>query len=89
MDGSERFARVERPSEFLRPSPGESPVDHLLRCERLDLWVGYLSGKVGEEVEVKTSNISPKRSFSLSRGCERELRQFYAPEYELHGQAVG
>jgi hypothetical protein len=49
---------------------------------------GYLNGKVGEEVEVETSNVSPNAP-SLSRGCERELRQFFAPEYELYGQSVG
>ena len=89
VKGGKRFARVGRPSEFLRPLDGEPAVDRLFRYERLDLLVGYLSGRVGEEVEVGTSNVSPERSFSLSGGCERDLREFFAPEYELYGRAVG
>ncbi len=89
VKGDKRFARVGRPSKFAKSLPGEPEVDRIFRYERLDLLVGYLCGKVGEEVAVGFRNVSPERSFSLSEGCERELRRFLAPEYELYKRAIG
>ena len=89
VNGSKRFVRVGRFSKFVRPLPGEPGVDRIFRYEHLDLLVGHLREKVGEEVEVGVRNVSPERSFSLSEGCERDLREFFAPEYELYERAVG
>jgi len=89
MKGGEQFARVGRPSRFVRPHPGESEVDRVFRYERLDLLVDFLYKKIGEEVEVGVKNVSPRISFSLSEGCERELREFFAPEYYIYERAVG
>jgi hypothetical protein len=88
MEGGERFARVGRFSEFVRPLRGKAAVDRVFRYERLDLLVEYLCENVGEEVEVGISNVSPERSFSLSEGCERELRRFFTPEYEIYERAI-
>jgi hypothetical protein len=87
--GDKKFPRMGRPTRFLEPLPGEPEVDRVFRYERLDLLVGYLREKVGVEVEVGLRNVSPKRSFSLSEECERELRRFFTPEYELYERAVG
>ena len=87
--GDKRSVRVGRLSKFLRPLDGEPAVDRLFRYERLDLLVGYLGGKVGREVEVGVTNVSPRRSFDLSEECERDLREFSAPEYERYGWTVG
>ena len=89
VKGDKRFARVGRPSKFAQPRPATPPVDRLFRYERLDLLVGYLNGKVGKEVEVDVRNVSPEQSFDLSEECERDLREFFAPEYELYGRATG
>lgn len=89
MDGEERLARLGRPSEFVRPRSGWAGVDRVFRYDRLDLLVEYLCEKVGDEVELGVSNVSPKKSFSLSGDCERELRTFLAPEYLIYDQAVG
>jgi hypothetical protein len=89
MDGSAQFAKVGRPSRFLRPRPGEAEVDRIFRYERLDLLVDFLCEKVGEEVEVGAANTSPKRAFSLSEECEIELREFFAPEYSIYERAIG
>jgi hypothetical protein len=40
-------------------------------------------------VKVGVRNVSPERSFSLSEGCERDLREFFAPEYRIYEQAIG
>jgi hypothetical protein len=89
MEGSERFAKVGRPSRFVRPCPGEAEVDRIFRYDRLDLLVDFLCEKVGEEVEVGSANTSPERSFSLSEECEIELREFFAPEYCIYERAIG
>lgn len=95
MKGNERFARVDRPSGVRRPSkfvqsrPGQAEIDRIFRYDRLDLLVDFLCERVGEEVEVGTSNVSPKVPFSLSAECERELRAFFASEYRIYEQAIG
>jgi len=89
MEGSEQFAKVGRPSRFVRPRPGEAEVDRVFRYDRLDLLVDFLCEKVGEEVEIGTANTSPERSYSLSDECEIELREFFAPEYRIYERAIG
>jgi hypothetical protein len=88
MEGSEQFAQVGRPSRFVRPSPGEAEVDRIFRYDRLDLLVDFLCEKVGEEVDVGSTNTSPEPSVSLSKECEIELREFFAPEYRFYERAI-
>jgi hypothetical protein len=89
MEGSEQFAKVGRPSRFVQPRPGEAEVDRIFRYDRLDLLVGFLCEKVGEEVEIGSANASPERSYSLSEECEIALREFFAPEYRIYERAIG
>ncbi len=89
MDGEDQSAQVGRQSKFVQPRRGEAEVDRIFRYDRLDLLVEYLGEKVGEGVEIGTSNVSPKRSYSLSEECGRDLRGFFAPEYRLYERAVG
>jgi hypothetical protein len=89
MKGDQQFARVGRPSAFVRPRRGHAKVDRVFRYDRLDLLVDFLCEKVGEDVEVEVRNASPERSFSLSEECERELRKFFTPEYRVYEKAIG
>jgi hypothetical protein len=89
MEGSERFAKVGRPSKFVQPRQGEAEMDRIFRYDRLELLVEFLCEKVGEEVEVGSANTSPERKFSLSEECEIELREFFAPEYRVYERAIG
>jgi hypothetical protein len=86
MEGSEQFGR---PSKFVQPRSGQAEVDRIFRYDRLDLLVDFLCEKVGEEVEVGSTNTSPERSVSLSEECEIELREFFAPEYRIYERAIG
>lgn len=88
MEGDKQFVQVGRQAEFVRARRGQPNVDRIFRYDRLDLLVEFLCEKVGEEVEVRVSNVSPERSFSLPEGCERELREFFAPEYRIYEQAI-
>jgi len=89
ITGEEKFAMLGRQSEFVRAQSGDVGVDRFFRYDRLDLLVDYLCEKVGERVEVGVRNVSPKISYSLSKGCERELRAFLEPEYQIYAQAAG
>ena len=90
MEDSEQFARVGRPSKFVQPRPDQPEVDRIFRYERIDLLVEYLREKVGEEVEVGVSNVSPEREFSLSKETESELHAFLEPEYRIYYErAIG
>ena len=90
MKGDEQFAQgVGRQSEFVRARPGQPKMDRIFRYERLDLLVDFLCEKVGEEVALKVRNVSPERSFSLSEEGERELREFFKPDYRIYEQAIG
>lgn len=88
MEGKEQFARVGRPSEFVRPRPGKSEVDRIFRYDRLDLLVEFLCEKIGQEVEIGTSNVSPKLLCPLSEEVEREVRAMMEPEYRIYEQAI-
>lgn len=48
-----------------------------------------MSERVGKEVKVGASNVSPKRELALSSGVESELRAFMEPEYRIYNQAIG
>jgi hypothetical protein len=83
----ERFARLGRPSRFVQPRPGQPQVDRVFRYDRLDLLVEFLCKKVGREVEVDVTNFSPNRLSSMSEECNRELHEFFAPEYRIYERA--
>lgn len=85
MEGSNRETR---PSRFVRARRGQAGMDRIFPYDRFDLLVDFLCKKIGEDVEIEIKNISPKRSFSLSEGCERELREFFQPEYRIYQRAL-
>lgn len=95
MNGDEQYARVQRPSGvkrqsgFVRANSGEVGVDRIFRYERLELLVEFLSEKVGKEIELGTSNVSPEREPSLSSEVKGELLTFLEPEYRIYEQAIG
>ncbi len=88
MKGDLRF-EGGRPSRFVQPRPGWREVDRVFRYDCLDLLIDFLCDKVDKEVKVGTKNASPERSFFLSEEFERELREFFEPEYGIYEQAIG
>jgi hypothetical protein len=83
-----RFAHLVRPLEVVQGNPDEAPIDLIFRYDRLDLLVDYLSGKVDRDIEVATENTSPERAGSWSPETERELREFFEPEYAIYRNAI-
>ena len=93
----EQFARAHmesdgregRQSRFVRAHRKQADIDRIFRYDRIDLLVDFLCEKIGEDVEIQSTNVSPVRPFSLSEGCERELREFLRPEYRIYRRAIG
>lgn len=83
-----RYAHLIRPSEFVQAAPGPA-IDRIFRYEAVDLLIEYLSDKVGEQLHIPVENRSPDRSGSWSPEVEGELRDFFAPEYEVYESAIG
>lgn len=89
IDGSEQFAKVGRQSNFVQPRDGQPAVDRIFRHDRMDLLVEYLCEKVGQQVELGTSNVSPERELSLSGDVKGELLAFLELECRIYEQAIG
>jgi hypothetical protein len=85
MEGNNGEARQAR---FVRARRGHAEVDRIFRYDRLDLLVDFLCEKIDKDVQVGVRNVSPERSFSLSEECERELREFFRPEYRIYQRAI-
>ena len=69
---------------MVKARPKQHGIDRIFRYERLDLLIEFLCEKVGEDVEVGRSNVSPKMPYELSGECERELREYLADEYRIY-----
>ena len=66
--------------------PKQHGIDRIFRYERLDLLIEFLCEKIGEDVEVGRSNVSPEMPYELSENCERELRAYLTDEYRIYEQ---
>jgi hypothetical protein len=84
INGTHGFARVGRQAKMVRARPRQHGIDRIFRYERLDLLIEFLCEKVGEEVEVGRSNVSPEVPYELSEECERELREYLTDEYRIY-----
>ena len=83
-----RFAQLVRPMEFVREIPGSPPMDKVFRYDSIGALVDHLSNKVGKRVEVGIENTSPERAGAWSPQVEAELRDFFAPEFEIYENAT-
>jgi hypothetical protein len=63
INGTHQFARVGRQAKMVRARPKQHGIDRIFRYERLDLLIEFLCEKVGEEVEVGRSNVSPEMPY--------------------------
>jgi hypothetical protein len=78
------FARVGRQAQMVQARPKQNGIDRIFRYERLDLLIEFLCEKVGEDIEVGHSNVSPEMPYELSEECERELREYLTDEYRIY-----
>lgn len=79
------FANVGSQAKFLQGDDGSlSGVTHLFRYDRLDQLYGFLESRLGQTIETKPMNVSPKGDTPLSSEVETHLRQKCAREFELY-----
>jgi len=84
INDTHQFAREGRQAQMVQARPKQHGIDRIFRYERLDLLIEFLCEKVGEDVEVGHSNVSPAMPYELSEECERELREYLTDEYRIY-----
>ena len=67
INGTHGFARVGRQAKMVHARPKQHGIDRIFRYERLDLLIEFLCEKIGEDVEVGRSNVSPEMPTSYPR----------------------
>lgn len=77
-----------RPARFVSMGSGrEVGVDRLLQYERPEVWQGWLSEKVGEELEFEQHKAIHKKARqdpALTPGTRAALEEHFAPEYDIY-----
>src|SRR5215212_1800313 len=84
INDTHQFAREGRQAQMVQARPKQHGIDRIFRYERLDILIEFLCEKVGEDVEVGHSNVSPEMPYELSEECERELREYLTDEYRIY-----
>ncbi|MDQ2065551.1 hypothetical protein Q9295_04140 [Xinfangfangia sp. CPCC 101601] len=77
------FADVGSQERFLRPRQGQG-VDRLFRYEEIDIFIDYLSERLGREITLSRVNVSPKVETELSPETEALLRKSAAADFALY-----
>ncbi|MEL6533617.1 MAG: gamma-glutamyl kinase [Pseudomonadota bacterium] len=77
------FARVGSQSRFVTGGRGRLLVTHLFRYEAYDAALAFLETRLGEKIETKPVNVSPKMGLALSAETEAALREYAARDFEL------
>ncbi|MGH1354919.1 MAG: gamma-glutamyl kinase [Thalassovita sp.] len=77
------FANVGSQVKFLEPRPNGVRVNHLFQYEDQQKLQRFLEERLGCELALGRSNVSPKMELELSPGVERRLRQKRSAEFEL------
>lgn len=84
MDRSEPWAQLGRPAKFVRQPNGTIGVDRIYRLEDLNELLTWLHRRVGKEVVVEPTNVSPQRPIELSESTRERLMAHLAAEYEIY-----
>jgi hypothetical protein len=77
------FANVGSQAKFLEPRPNGTAVDHFFRYEDQAALLAFLEARLGLQIALPRSNVSPQMDLSLSAETERRLRRKYAEDFAL------
>ncbi len=77
------FADVGSQAKFLEPRPNGVEVNRLFRYEQLDDAIAYLQNRLGINITLPRSNVSPNAELTLSDETEARLRAGCARDFEL------
>ena len=78
------FAGIGSQYSFLTSGTGELLVSHLFAYEAQPAFLGFLTDRLGHEVELKQKNVSPPAEAPLSPDVEAALRTARAEEFALY-----
>jgi hypothetical protein len=82
--GRAAFAQIGSQAEFVRGLDADVGVDRIFRYESLDLLVGYLTERLGIELELDRRNASPMRELEISAAGRERLRRHLRMEYRIY-----
>ena len=82
------FAAVGSQARFLTPKRDRG-VDHLFRYERIDDFVRFLEDRLGCEIILPRTNVSPEGELALAPSTMAVLRKFCAADYAIYESLAG
>lgn len=90
------YARGERPphanvgsqAKFIEPRPNGVSVTHLFKYENQSGLLDFLSDRLGVDIDLPRTNVSPKVSLELSPETEEKLRRKCADDFAVWESAV-
>jgi hypothetical protein len=77
------FAEVGAQAMFLA-APAHKPVDHIFRYENMGGFVAFMNQRLGCDLRIPQSNVSPAQDLSLSAATEARLREKCARDFALY-----
>ncbi|WP_134682086.1 gamma-glutamyl kinase [Paracoccus ravus] len=76
-------ARLGRQSDFLLDHEGRPAVEHVFRYEAMDALLSFLGKRIGVDISLNLTNVSPETATELSPETEAMAREALAGEYAL------
>jgi len=83
-DSPPEFARVGSQARFLSDKDENLGVDMLFCYEDMAGMVRFLENRLGRQISLGRSNVSPTAELSLSPALQKELQTAYAQDFELY-----
>ena len=78
------FANIGSQAKFLEPRPNGTAITHLYRYDDQEALVAFLQDRLGREINLGRSNVSPEMETPLSPKIEEKLRRKCAEEFDLY-----
>ena len=82
------YANVRSQYDFARNNAGTTGIDTIFCYEKMEHFIAYMSRKIGIDIELGHTNISPRPGNILSPELENLLKQYIPDDFELYEQAV-
>lgn len=88
LDDDPGLRGLGRQSRFVAYEGAELGIDRIFRFESPEVWQGWLSQRVGRELDFPRRNWSKPRELSLDPGLRRDAEAKLAPEYDIYAHLL-
>ncbi|MBB5514900.1 hypothetical protein FHS89_000906 [Rubricella aquisinus] len=78
------FARIGRPSNFIRDTEGQIGIDHLFRYDQFDLFERFISDRFGQRFSFRTENVSPRIRLEVEPALRQKVEQALSEDYDIY-----